>query len=74
MLGVEYFKALRAPLKHIPMAAVAGIDASNIKAIQTAGACAFGISSSLFVKEAVASFDSERIRNAALRFYSALDS
>ncbi len=55
VLGIDYFKAVRAPLSHIPMAAVAGITAENIGAFNSAGASAFGISSSLFVKDAIRS-------------------
>lgn len=73
VLGIEYFKAVRAPLKHIPMAAVAGIDVNNIAAFNRAGAAAFGISSSLFKKEAISKGDWHEIENAALAFYAALE-
>lgn len=47
-LGPEYFKAVATPVKHIGIAAVGGITLSNLAAFKAAGACAFGISSSLF--------------------------
>ena len=73
VLGIEYFKAISAPLKHIPLAAVAGITVSNIRSFHDAGALAFGISSSLYIREAVQNCDYERIRSAAAAFYSALN-
>lgn len=72
VLGVEYFKAVRAPLKHIPLAAVAGITADNIRLFADAGACAFGISSTLFNKELVKKGDLGAIAAAAAALFSAL--
>lgn len=73
VLGIEYFKAVRAPLKHIPLAAVAGITAENIKAFSDAGAAAYGISSSLFIKKAIKDRDAEAIKKAAEAFYAAIN-
>ncbi|MBO4563388.1 MAG: bifunctional 4-hydroxy-2-oxoglutarate aldolase/2-dehydro-3-deoxy-phosphogluconate aldolase [Clostridia bacterium] len=73
ILGAEYFKAVRAPLSHIPMAAVAAVTTENIRAFADAGAAAFGISSSLYIKDAIESKDMERIKNAAAEFYLALE-
>ena len=70
MLGIEYFKAIRAPLSHIPMAAVAGVTLDNISAFRSAGAIAFGISSSLYNAEAVRSGDYEKLRALAEAFVS----
>lgn len=72
VLGIEYFKAVRAPLKHIPMAAVAGITPQNIREFRDAGASAFGISSSLYMRESIAKGDYESIAHAAEAFYKAL--
>ncbi len=73
ILGAEYFKAVRAPLAHIPLAAVAGVTKENIALFAKAGAAAFGISSSLYIKDAVKKGDTERIRLAALGFREALN-
>lgn len=73
ILGVEYFKAVRAPLAHIPLAAVAGITLDNIRAFYKAGAVAFGISSSLFVKKAVEERNAELIKNNASAFFKAME-
>lgn len=50
-LGSAYFRAIKAPLAHIPMAAVGGITPENISHYISAGAVAFGISSPLFPKK-----------------------
>ena len=70
VLGVDYFKALRAPLGHIPMAAVAGITPDNIEAFLKAGAVAFGISSGIYNAAAVKNGDLETIRSLARAFIS----
>ena len=71
-LGLEYFKAVRAPLKHIPLAAVAGITPENIGGFYRAGAAAFGISSSLYLKKAIGEGRYGQITEAARKFYKAL--
>jgi 2-dehydro-3-deoxyphosphogluconate aldolase/(4S)-4-hydroxy-2-oxoglutarate aldolase len=72
VLGVEYFKAVKAPLRHIPMAAVAAVTADNIRDFLEAGAVAFGISSSLFNKEMIKKGDFDGIKRAAEEFYKAM--
>ena len=72
VLGIEYFKAVKAPLKHIPLAAVAGVTVSNIKAFYEAGAVAFGISSSLYLRDAIKNGEYQLITQAAEAFYSAI--
>ena len=53
-LGPAYFAAVTTPLSHIRCAAVAGVTLENIAAFRKAGACAFGISSTLFNKKLIA--------------------
>jgi 2-dehydro-3-deoxyphosphogluconate aldolase/(4S)-4-hydroxy-2-oxoglutarate aldolase len=45
--GPQYIKDIRGPLSHIPMMPTGGVNISNIRAFQEAGAVAFGIGSSL---------------------------
>ena len=73
VLGLEYFKALRAPLAHIPLAAVAGITINNIRDFYNAGAVAFGISSTLYNKKSIAESDYNALIKTAQRFYEALN-
>lgn len=51
--GPGYFKALKAPLSHISLAAVGGVSYGDIGAFVKAGAEAFGISSGLFPAGAI---------------------
>ena len=67
-LGLEYFKAVKAPFRHIPIAAVAGITTDNIRSFCDAGAVAFGISSGLFKKDRIADRDFDSLKSAAERY------
>jgi len=51
-LGAGYIKAIRAPLKHIPMMAVGGINEKNMSEYFSAGVCSIGIGSNI-VKESL---------------------
>ena len=71
-LGVEYFSAITTPLSNIKCAAVGGVTLNNISAFKKAGACAFGISSSLFDKKLVeAEYYEEISRNAVAFIFAA---
>lgn len=72
VLGIDYFKSVRAPLCHIPMAAVAGITEENITDFANAGAVAFGISTALFNKRNIVEEKFDRITEAANRFIMAV--
>lgn len=47
VLGPAYIKAIRAPLRHIPLAAVGGITLDNMAEYFRAGVCCVGIGSNL---------------------------
>ena len=72
VLGIEYFKAVRAPLSGIPLAAVAGITPENIALFEAAGAAAYGISSSLYLKNAIRERRFDAMTEAAKRFFDAM--
>lgn len=61
VLGVEYFKAVKAPLKHIPLAAVAGITLDNCEKFLKAGAVAIGCASNIIDPKLVAQKNYEEI-------------
>ena len=63
-LGVPYFKAINAPLKHIKFAAVGGVTVDNIRDFLDAGICCFGIGGNL-VNEKYVQEDIEAISNLA---------
>ncbi len=67
-LGAGYFSAVTTPLSHIRCAAVGGVTLLNIAAFRRAGACAFGISSSLFDKALIDGGDFEAIGKNAEAF------
>jgi len=51
--GSEYVKAIRAPLPHIPLLAVGGVNLENIAAFLRAGVVGFGIGGNLVDKRLV---------------------
>ena len=46
-LGSSYIKAICAPLKHVPLMAVGGVNENNLKEFLKAGVCGFGIGGNL---------------------------
>lgn len=56
-LGAEYVKAIRAPLNHIKLLAVGGINKDNMKDYLSAGVCGFGIGSYITDKKMIAEGD-----------------
>ena len=60
--GAKYIKAVRAPLKHIPMLAVGGIERDEMKDYLAAGVCGFGMGSQLLPKKFVESQSYDRLR------------
>ena len=53
VLGCEYVKAVLAPLKHVRLLAVGGVDLSNIKDFLRAGVVGFGIGGNLVDKKII---------------------
>ena len=54
VLGPEYIKALKAPLRHLQFMAVGGVDPGNIPDFLRAGAVGFGVGGNLVDRELVA--------------------
>lgn len=67
-LGVGYVKAVRAPLSHIPLLAVGGIDLSNMADYRKIGVCGFGIGSGIIDKEKLAQNDWDGITKLAEQY------
>lgn len=63
--GAGYIKALCAPLSHIPVAAVGGVDKNNIQSFFRAGACCVGIGGNLVNKTRVLNREFESITKEA---------
>ncbi len=71
-LGVPYVKAIRAPLSHIKLLAVGGVDEHNMKDYLAAGICGFGIGSNIVDKKLIEAGDFEAVTALARSFVEAL--
>ena len=70
--GIDYLKAVKAPLSHIKLLAVGGIDENNIADYLKAGACGFGIGSGVVNKKLIAANDFDGIRALAEKYMRAI--
>ena len=71
-LGPDYVKAIKAPLCHIRMLAVGGVNESNLAAYLDAGVSGFGIGSNIVNKKMIASGDFAGITELARAFIASL--
>lgn len=67
-LGISYFKALRGPLPHIPLAAVGGVSVENIGSFLAAGAVVCGIGSNLVNEQRAVAHAWDEIRTMAAAY------
>ena len=56
-MGTDYVKAVKAPLSHIRLLAVGGVDQNNMKDYLKAGVCGFGVGSNIINKKMLAEDD-----------------
>ena len=66
--GAEYVKAVGAPLSHVKLLAVGGIDESNMADYYAAGACGFGVGGCIINKKMIAKGDFEGITALAKKY------
>lgn len=71
-MGVGYVKAVLAPLSHIKLLAVGGVNADNMKDYLKAGVCGFGIGSNIIDKKMLAESDYKGITELAIKYKEAL--
>lgn len=71
-LGSGYIKAIKAPLNHIPLMAVGGVDENNLKEFLKAGVTGFGIGGSLVNKEWIRQGDFRKLTECAKRYRALL--
>lgn len=71
-LGVDYVKAVKAPLSHIKLLAVGGINESNMSDYLKAGVCGFGIGSNIVSKKLVDANDFNAVTELAKKYIDAL--
>ena len=67
-LGIDYVKAVKAPLSHIKLLAVGGINENNMSDYLKAGISGFGIGSNIVDKKLVEANDFSRISQLAEKF------
>ncbi len=70
--GIKYIKAITAPLSHIKLLAVGGVDLNNISDFFKAGVCGFGIGSNIIDKKLIAAEDYEGIAALANNYVQAV--
>lgn len=71
-MGLPYFKAVKAPLSHIRLLAVGGIEAEAAGAYLEAGAAGFGLSSSILKKSLLDREDYAAIAETAASYVAAV--
>ena len=71
-LGPGYLKAIRAPISHVKLMAVGGINENNIGQFLNAGAIGVGIGGNLVSVEAVRRGDLHKLTQAALGYRQAI--
>ena len=67
-LGASYLKAVKAPLNHIKMLAVGGVNEKNIGEYMAAGAVGAGVGGQLVNKEWIANGEFDKITALAKKF------
>lgn len=67
-LGVGYLKAVRAPLSHIPMLAVGGVDENNLQDYLESGMSGVGVGSNIVKMSLIQSGDYEKIEELARKY------
>lgn len=65
ILGMKFFKAVKAPLPHLKLMPTGGVSLTNGGEWIKAGACAVGVGSALLDKEAIKRGDFDQIRKNA---------
>lgn len=68
VLGLKYIKAVLAPLSHIPVVAVGGVDADNAAEFIKAGAIGVGVGGSLVDTKAIYAGEYEKITKMAREY------
>jgi len=74
VLGCEYIKAVRAPLSHVRLLAVGGVDVDNVRDFLRAGVVGFGIGSSLVDRKLISMGKFDEIEARSRAFVHAVES
>ena len=71
-LGIDYVRAVKAPLSHIRLLAVGGVDLSNIPGYLDIGVCGFGIGSNIVSGKLIDQNDYKGLEELAKKYVSAV--
>lgn len=72
-LGPSYIRAIKAPLSHIPLMAVGGVNEKNTADFIRAGCCGVGVGGNLVNKEWIANGEWDKITSLAKEFRKAVE-
>ena len=67
-LGPDYVNAIKAPLSHLKILAVGGVDVDNISTYLKAGVCGFGLGSNIIDKKKIKDKDWKGITTLAKKY------
>jgi 2-dehydro-3-deoxyphosphogluconate aldolase/(4S)-4-hydroxy-2-oxoglutarate aldolase len=67
-LGLEYIKAIKAPISHIPIVAVGGVDVDNVNEFMKIGCIGVGVASTLVNKGLINEGKYDALTELAKRF------
>ena len=70
--GTSYVKAITAPISHIPLMAVGGIDLGNMKDFLNAGVCSVGVGSCLTDKKLIEANDWDSLTELTRKYVEAV--
>ena len=73
-MGADYIKAIKAPLSHINLLAVGGVDLNNMEEYYNAGACGFGLGSNIVNHTLIKNKDYDAITKSAEAYVNKLKS
>ncbi len=71
-LGTQYIKAIKAPLSHVKMLALGGIDENNLQEYLDCGICGFGIGSNIVKKDLIKNEDWVAVTQLAKKYIKVL--
>ena len=72
-LGPSYIKAIKAPLSHIPLMAVGGVNEKNAAGFLAAGCCGIGVGGNLVNKSWIEAGEWDKITELAQAYRKAVD-
>ena len=73
IFGLQYYNAIKAPISHVPLMAVGGIDEGNVSDYISSGFLCCGIGSALVRNNLIANGNFKELREVAKRFVSSIE-